>query len=62
MTIDRFTRLQTHFPSVADLCPADQLWIIAYTLELAGGPADHIYALRRLAERLEDLHYYHIPG
>jgi hypothetical protein len=45
-------------PSVAEVPPADQLWIIALAAEEAGGPPEHVLALRQLAEQLEELGWW----
>jgi hypothetical protein len=45
-------------PAMVDCSPADRLWIIALALEEAGGPADHVRALRDLAECLEELGWW----
>jgi hypothetical protein len=40
------------------LHPADQLWLIALAVEENGGPAEYVLALRRVAERLEQIGWW----
>ncbi len=42
-------------PAVGGLSLADRFWITAQAVEEAGGPPEHVLALRQLAEQLEEL-------
>jgi hypothetical protein len=45
-------------PELGGLTPAEQLWVLAQAVEENGGPPDYVLALRRLAERFEDLGWW----
>ncbi|MCI0624178.1 MAG: hypothetical protein L0387_21435 [Acidobacteria bacterium] len=47
-----------HLPKPGDLTPPERIWVIALALEEAGAPAEHVLALREVAERLEDLGWW----
>ena len=47
---------------IVGLPPADCLWVIALHIEEAGGPSNHVLALRRIAERLDDLGWWISEG
>jgi hypothetical protein len=43
---------------ILGLPPADCLWVIALHIAEAGAPSNHVLALRRIAERLDDLGWW----
>jgi hypothetical protein len=45
-------------PVLGALTPSEQLWVIAQALVENGGPPSYALALRRLAERLEELGWW----
>jgi hypothetical protein len=45
-------------PGFEQLAPADQLWIIALAIEENGGPAEYVRALRKSADRLDELGWW----